>query len=288
VLRFEGVDCFAGVLLNGKLLGRTDSMLTPSVFDATGALRPAGESNELVVCIQPAVRVAALATYDPNTHALPSNFESLRVRKAGRSVTLSDRPPEASPGELVCLCSHHTDTPGTLSILLNTLASEEINVETAYLNSLHDGTATAYLPLTGSPEGIREAVDFVRGTAPERFFSIEPEVRIALPPFKSAPAYLLEVDGVELPVPLSRQMIVSVHANRPGVLLILLSALAARNVNVLDMQLGRRGNRGYAVLGVSGDPQDVEASLANLGPEFAEVSSLRLSRLELLTSSSVA
>jgi histidinol-phosphatase (PHP family) len=223
----------------------------------------------------------SMAGVFPESASLGS-YRSLRVRKAGRSVTLSDRPPEAAPGELVCLCSHHTDTPGTLSILFNTLASEEINVETAYLNSLHDGTATAYLTLTGSPAGIREAVDFVKGTASERFFSIEPEVRIALPPMKSARVYLLEVDGVELPVPVSRQMVVSVHANRPGVLLILLSALASKGANVLDMQLGRRGDKGYAVLGVSGDPGDVAASLAGLGPEFSEVSHVELSRLELL------
>ena len=223
----------------------------------------------------------SLAEFFPESASLGS-YRSLRVRKAGRSITLSDRPPESAPGEIVCLSSHHTDVPGTLSILLNTLASEEINVETAYLNSMHDGTASAYLTLTGSPEGIREAVEFVKGTAPERFFAIEPEVRIALPPFKSAPLYLLELDGVELPVPLSRQMIVSVHANRPGVLLILLSALAARNVNVLDLQLGKRAGKGYAVLGVSGETRDIAASLADLGPEFVEVSHIELSRLELL------
>ena len=38
-----------------------------------------------------------------------------------------------------------------------------------------------------------------------------------LPPLKPAAAYLLEVDGVWLPIPLSRHMIVAVHANGPGV-----------------------------------------------------------------------
>jgi HisJ family histidinol phosphate phosphatase len=222
-----------------------------------------------------------MAEVFPDSASLGS-YPSLRVRKGGRSITLSDRPPTAPAGDMVCLSSHHTDTPGTLSILFNTLASEEINVETAYLNSMHDGTATAYLTLTGSPEGIREAVEFVKGTAAERFFSIEPQVRIALPPYKSAPVYLLEVDGVELPVPVSRQMVISIHANRPGVLLILLSALAARGVNVMDLQLGKRGERGYAVLGVSGSAAEVSASLSSLGPEFVEVSYIELSRLDHL------
>ena len=81
-------------------------------------------------------------------------------------------------------------------MLLNTLASEEINVETAWLNSLQDGTATAYLTLGGPRESIREAVEFVLGTAGDRFMRIDPEVRMHLPPLKPASAYLLEVDGV--------------------------------------------------------------------------------------------
>jgi histidinol-phosphatase (PHP family) len=222
-----------------------------------------------------------LAQVFPEAGSL-GGHRALSVRKGGRSVTLTDRPPAPPAEKIVCLHSRHTDTPGTLSLLLNTLASEEINVETAYLDSLHDGTATAYLTLTGSAEQVQEAVDFCLGTARERFLSIEPRLVTRLPPLKRAPVYLLEVDGVELPVALSRQMIVSVHANRPGVLLILLSALAARGVNVLDMQLGRRGDRGYAVLGVSGPGQEIASSLAGLGPEFIEVSHIELSRLDVL------
>ena len=87
------------------------------------------------------------------------------MRKEERSVTISDRMPAYEGGEITCLFSHHQDLPGTLAILLNTLASEEINVETAWLNSLLDGTATAYLTLGGPRDGIREAVQFVLGTA---------------------------------------------------------------------------------------------------------------------------
>ena len=73
-----------------------------------------------------------------------------------------------------------------------------------------------------------------------------------LPPLKAAAAYLLEVDGVWLPIPISRHMIVAVHANRPGVVLVLLSALASRGVNVVDLQLGARGDKNFAALGDRG------------------------------------
>ena len=221
------------------------------------------------------------------------DFHALRVRRDDRSITLTDDLRAAgltksatgdlpgSPDEdLIFLYSHHTDTPGTLSILFNTLASEGINVETAYLNSLADGTATAFLTLSQAGDKIQEAMEFVLGTAPDRFLKIEPEVKIPLPPLKKAPVYLLQVDGVELPMPLSRHMIVTVHHNRPGVLLILLSALSSRNVNVIDLQLGNRGDRGYAVLGVSGDEREVTQVLPLLGPQYIEASQIILTGLE--------
>ena len=161
-------------------------------------------------------------------------------------------------------------------MLLNTLASEEINVETAWLNSLRDGTATAYLTLGGPRERIREAVEFVLGTAGDRFMRIDPEVRMRLPPLKPASAYLLEVDGVLLPIPISRHMIVAVHANRPGVVLVLLSALASRGVNVVDLQLGARGDKNFAALGVEGDERDVADVLRRLGPTYLEASQVVL------------
>ena len=209
----------------------------------------------------------------PESSSLGS-FHALRVRKEERSITISDRMPAYEGGEIVCLFSHHKDSPGTLAILLNTLASEEINVETAWLNSLRDGTATAYLTLGGPRERIAEAVEFVRGTAADRFMRIDPEVRMRPPPLKAAPAYLLEVDGVWLPIPISRHMIVAVHANRPGTVLVLLSALASRGVNVVDFQLGARGDKNFAALGIEGDERDVAEVLRRLGPSYFEVSQI--------------
>ncbi len=149
-----------------------------------------------------------------------------------------------------------------------------------WLNSLDDGTATAYLTLNGTPAAIREAVEFVLGTAGDRFLRIDTEVRVRLPPVKKAAAYLLEVDGVWLPMPISRQMLVTVHANRPGVLLVLLSALASRNINVVDLQLGARGEKGFAALGVEGDERDVSELLTQLGPSYLEASQIVLGGLK--------
>jgi histidinol-phosphatase (PHP family) len=217
----------------------------------------------------------ALVKDFPESSSLGS-FHALRVRKEERSITIPDRIPAWEGGEIVCLFSHHRDIPGTLAVLLNTLASEEINVETAWLNSLQDGTATAYLTLGGPRERIREAVEFVLGTAGDRFLRIEPEVRMRLPPLKPAAAYLLEVDGVWLPIPISRHMIVAVHANMPGVVLVLLSALASCGVNVVDLQLGARGDRNFAALGIEGDERDVAEVLRRLGPTYVEASQIIL------------
>jgi histidinol-phosphatase (PHP family) len=134
--------------------------------------------------------------------------------------------------------------------------------------------------VNGAQERIREAVDFVMGTASDRFYRIETDPCFELPPLKSAPAYLLEVDGVGLPIPISPHMVITVHNNRPGVLLILLSALASRSVNVLDLQLGSRGERGFAVLGIDGDHRDVAAVLTELGPQFYEANQIVLPTLE--------
>jgi histidinol-phosphatase (PHP family) len=212
---------------------------------------------------------SALSEVFPEASSL-GGLHAVRAWKGERSVTVSDRSPGRPPGEVACLFSRHADTPGTLAILLSTLASEEINVRTAWLHPLEDGTATAYLTLDAPVDRVAEAVAFVLGTAADRFFRVEPCVRVTLPPPKDAPAYLLEVDGVWLPMPLSRHMVLTVHANRPGVLLVLLSALASRKVNVLDLQLGERGDKGYAALGVEGDERAVAGLLPLLGSGYLE------------------
>jgi len=218
---------------------------------------------------------APLAEVFPEASSL-GGLHAVRAWKGDRSVTVSDRPPAPPQEEISCLFSHHANTPGTLAILLSTLASEEINVRTAWLHPREDGTATAYLTLDAPPERVAEAVAFVVGTAADRFHLVEPCGRGRLPPPKEAPAYLLVGDGVWLPMPLSRHMVLTVHANRPGVLLVLLSALASRNVNVLDLQLGERGDKGYAALGVDGAERAVAGVLPLLGPGYLEAAQVLL------------
>ena len=43
------------------------------------------------------------------------------------------------------------------------------------------------------------------------------------------------MDGIDLTIPVSPQMILTIHNNNPGVLLVLLSALAGCDVNIKDM-----------------------------------------------------
>jgi len=203
-------------------------------------------------------------------------YEAIRIRKGTKSITISHQKPDKPFEGVKGLFSHHQDKAGVLSILFNTLASEEINVDTAYLNSNDDGTATAFLTLSGNDEQIRNAVDFVKGTSGEYFFDINFGDNLEIPDLKNGDNYLLEVDGVDLPIAISSQMIVTVHNNVSGVLLILLSAMASQNINIIDLQLGHRGNKGYAALGVDGNPRVVRELLSHLGDQFHETTHLHL------------
>ncbi len=82
-LVFEGIDCFADILLNGRLVHRSDNMLIEQHIPVDGALLP-GESNTLCVVIEPAVDRARSSghAYPPGLTADPSGYEALYVRKA--------------------------------------------------------------------------------------------------------------------------------------------------------------------------------------------------------------
>ncbi len=204
-------------------------------------------------------------------------FDAIRVRRAGKSITLGDEAPPPGAGPKRYLYSRHKDIPGTLAILLNTMASELINVDTAYLEALHDGTASAYLTVSAESEALASAIDFVRGTAGDRFLELCLLEDEAIPAFRGRGPYLLELDGVDLTMPLSPQMLLTVHDNKPGTLLVLLSALASINVNVLDLQLGERGSKGFAALGVEGDAEGMRELVGRLGDGFMEASFVALS-----------
>ncbi|MBF0407867.1 MAG: histidinol-phosphatase HisJ family protein [Candidatus Riflebacteria bacterium] len=202
--------------------------------------------------------------------------DSMRIRRNGKSLTLSLLPPETSSSYAWGIYSWHLDKPGILSILFNSLASEEINVETAFLNSNGDGTATAFLSVSGEESRIKDAIDFVQGSSKDMFFTIQFGHHLQKPPLKKGNIYLREMDGVELPIVVSRQMILTVHDNTAGVLLILLSALASRGINVIDLQLGERGRKGYSALGIEGDERIVSEAIRHLGPSYYEISHLTL------------
>jgi len=205
-------------------------------------------------------------------------LDEITVRKDGKSITLGTLQQQDSEVWDHCLYSRHQDVPGVLSVLFNMLASEEINIENARLQPKNDGTAEAYLNLTGDEARIREAVRFVKGTAPDKFLDLTIKPGMEVPAFRPSPMFLLSIDGVELPLPVSRQMVMTIHSNTPGVLLILLSALASADVNVYDLQIGERGDRHYAVLGVEGDMSAIKSITSNLGPYFYEVSCMDLDR----------
>ena len=213
----------------------------------------------------------------PNSTVL-GNYEAIRVRKGSKSLTVGYI--DSTEEKIVNkgLYSHHLDKPGVLSVIFNTLASEGINVTTALLNA-NNGSGKAVLELEGTDDMIKEAVEFIKGTSSDKFLKVEFKENITIPKLNQDRIHLLEIDGVDLPIPTSHQMIITVHNNNAGVLLILLSGLAAYNINVNELQLGQRGNKGYAVLGVSGNEHDIKSVLDNLGPQYTEASYIKLDSL---------
>jgi beta-mannosidase len=80
VLRFEGLDCCAEIILNGHTLGRTDNALIEHELAVDDALL--ASDNELLVHLSPALEAARDYEYGPGLAAMGANVESLHVRKA--------------------------------------------------------------------------------------------------------------------------------------------------------------------------------------------------------------
>lgn len=203
--------------------------------------------------------------------------DTIRVRTQQKSITISDT--NASMKNQVKskgLFSHHKDQVGVLSLLFNALASESINVETAYLDYEDDGTATAFLTLSGKENRLDDAVEFATSTWQDSFFTLEEREMYPLCRSNLNSPTILEIDGIEMKIPISSRMIITRHKNSKGVLLILLSALASVNANIKNLQLGKRGNNAYAVLGVDGIAEDIESVLSRLGSSFVEASLISL------------
>ncbi len=198
------------------------------------------------------------------------DYNAVRIRKGNKSVTVSNETPSDSQTHVRGLFSRHLDKPGILSSLFNSLASEGVNVETARLHSKNDGTAVAFLTLGEHNGNIQNAIDFVRGTDQGSFLELTFNDRTELPNFYGQGVYLYELDGVELKMALSDKMIVTKHENSPGVLLILLSALASKHVNIIDLRLGKRNKIGYSALAVDGDSNEIRMLLDKLGEQYYE------------------
>ncbi len=198
------------------------------------------------------------------------DYNAVRIRKGNKSVTVSNETPMDSRERVKGLFSRHLDKPGILSSLFNSLASEGVNVETARLHSNNDGTAVAFLTLGEHNGNIQNAIEFVRGTDQGSFMELDFNDSTELPNFFGEGVYLYELDGVELKMALSDKMIVTKHENSPGVLLILLSALASKHVNIVDLRLGKRNKIGYSALAVEGDSNEIRALLDKLGEQYYE------------------
>jgi len=198
------------------------------------------------------------------------DYDAIRIRKGSKSITISDEIPKPEKLKAKGLLSEHKDKPGVISSLFNSLASEGLNVETAQLKSNNDGTAVAFLTLSGANGNVKEAMEFIKGTDADLFDNLTFGEDVEVPNYYREGKYLLEVDGVETKLALTKQLILTKHKNNPGVLLILLSALASKNINIIDLRLGKRNKTGYAALAVDGDQYQIKQLLDKLGPQFEE------------------
>ncbi len=198
------------------------------------------------------------------------NYNAIRIRKWGKSITVTNEIPKNTQTIVNGLFSEHLDAPGVISSLFNTLASEGINVETARLKSNKDGTAVAFLSIVNSDAKVQSAIDFIKGTDTGLFKNLTYEENAIMPNYYGKGVYLLEMDGVKLNLALSEKVILTKHENAAGVLLILLSALSSKNINIIDLRLGNLNKVGYSALAVNGDSNVIRALLTKLGNQYYE------------------
>jgi histidinol-phosphatase (PHP family) len=197
-------------------------------------------------------------------------YNAIRIRKGNKSITVSNEVPKIVRKDVKGLFSEHLDIPGVISSLFNSLASEGVNVETARLKSNHDGTAIAFLQIEEGKGNVENAIDFIHGTDKDIFKKLTYIEHANLPSFYEEGVYLLEMDGVELKLLLHDMVILTKHNNAPGVLLILLSALASKSINIIDLRLGKRNKVGYSAIAVNGDKNLINSLLSKLGDQYYE------------------
>ena len=198
------------------------------------------------------------------------DYNAIRIRKWGKSITVTNETPKMSGNKVNGLFSEHLDKPGVISSLFNTLASEGINVETARLKSNNDGTAVAFLSINDDNGNVKSAIDFIHGTDAGLFTKLTYKENAELPNYYRDGVYLLEMDGVNLNLALGEKVILTKHHNAPGVLLILLSALASKHINIIDLRLGKLNDTGYSAIAIDGDSHVIKNLLLNLGDQYYE------------------
>ncbi len=198
------------------------------------------------------------------------DYNAIRIRKNEKSITVSNEKPQPKKEKVKGLYSEHKDIPGIMSSIFNTLASEGINVETARLKSNNDGTAEAFITVSNDHGNIKNAIDFIKGTDKDVFINLSFKENAELPNYFDDGVYLYEMDGVSLNLVLHHNVILTKHHNAPGVLLILLSALASKNINIIDLRLGKRNKFGYSALAVDGDVNVINDLLTKLGDQYYE------------------
>jgi histidinol-phosphatase (PHP family) len=198
------------------------------------------------------------------------DYNAIRIRKWGKSITVTNEIPKNSQRIVNGLFSEHLDEPGVISSLFNTLASEGINVETARLKTNNNGTAVAFLSIDNKNGKVQSAIDFINGTDTGLFKDLTYQENAVLPNYYRAGVYLLEVDGVGLNLALSDKVILTKHHNAPGVLLILLSALGSKHINIKDLRLGKLNDVGYSALAIDGDSNVIRNLLSKLGDQYYE------------------
>ncbi len=211
----------------------------------------------------------------PNSTSL-GDYDAIRISKENKSITIGDFPQGLLGNEKTGLLSVHLDKPGVLSSLFSTLASERINIETAMLKSRNDGTAVAFLTYHDPEDRITEAIEFLKGTKNDIFLEINHKTRFIPHNNLAKKKSILAVDGVKLELALGEKMILTKHKNEPGVLLILLSALAFYNINVTNLQLAFKNKMAYSILEVDGENSKIENAISNLGSHFVEASFINL------------
>lgn len=129
-LKFDGIDTFADIYLNGALIASTDNMMISYEVEAKG-LREG--QNELVVHIRPVNIVARSLPSTPLDYHNSYNYANLRVRKAAHTFGWDIMPRVMSAGlwRDVWIGSHEKDEIEECYFYTSRVADDESEAEVA-------------------------------------------------------------------------------------------------------------------------------------------------------------